>query len=80
MRTFLPLSVLAVAGLLLAGGAANAQQKDNTKGQGAGAECSRITDSKKRDECVRQAQQKEKAGKEAATKGGAMKSDKGKGK
>lgn len=74
MRKFLPLSVLAVTALLLGGGAASAQQKDTpAKTQGAGAECSRLTDSKKRDECVRQAQQKERAGKEMGKKSGAMK-------
>lgn len=39
--------------------AAFAQQKAApSKAQGAGAECSRMTDAKARDECVRQAQQK----------------------
>ena len=76
MRIVLPLSVLATAALLLGGTAAHAQQKNQPKGQGAGTECSRITDAKKRDECVHQAQQKERAAKEVEKKGGgATKSD-----
>ncbi len=61
MRIALPIAALATTVLLLGGSAAFAQQQNAApKGQGAGAECSRITDSKKRDECVRQAQQKAK--------------------
>lgn len=49
----------AFAALLLSGAiSANAQQKDTpAKAQGAGAECSRMTDAKMRDDCVRQSKQ-----------------------
>lgn len=60
MRIALSLAALVTTALLLGGTTASAQQNAAPKGQGAGAECSRITDSKKRDECVRQAQQKAK--------------------
>jgi hypothetical protein len=59
MRKLIPLSAVAAAALLLGGVTANAQQKDTpTKSRGAGAECSRMTDAKARDECVRNAQTK----------------------
>jgi hypothetical protein len=59
MRKLIPLSAVAAAALLLGGASAYAQQKDTpAKAQGAGAECSRMTDAKARDECVRNAQTK----------------------
>lgn len=60
MRIAFPLTALAVTVLLLGGSAAFAQQNAAPKGKGAGAECARITDAKKRDECVHQAEQKAK--------------------
>lgn len=71
MRKLIPLSAIAAAALLLGGVAANAQQKDTpAKAQGAGAECSRMTDAKMRDECVRHARDKDKATKDTTRKGG----------
>lgn len=71
MRKLIPLSALAAAALLLGGAAANAQQKDTpAKAKGAGAECSRMTDAKMRDDCVHAAQQKDKATKDTTKKGG----------
>lgn len=60
MRIALPLAALATTALLFSGPVSFAQQSNAPKGQGAGAECARITDAKKRDECVHQAQQKAK--------------------
>jgi hypothetical protein len=75
MRVFTMTMAAAAAALLLMGGTASAQQKAApSKAQGAGAECSRMTDAKARDECVRQAQQK---GAGATAKG--KDADKGKG-
>jgi hypothetical protein len=80
MRKLIPLSAVAAAALLLGGGVANAQQKDTpAKARGAGAECSRMTDAKARDECVRNAQTKEKSSKETHQKNGNAKHE-GKGK
>jgi hypothetical protein len=60
MRKLIPLSAVAAAALLLGGASAYAQQKDTpAKAQGAGAECSRMTDAKARDACVRNAQTKD---------------------
>jgi hypothetical protein len=79
MRKLVPLSVLAAAVLLFGGVAANAQQKDTpAKAQGAGAECSRMTDAKARDNCVK-AQKTDKASKDTG-KSAAAKDDKTKGK
>lgn len=73
MRKLIPLSAIAAAALLFGGVAANAQQKDTpAKAQGAGAECSRMTDAKMRDDCVRHARDKDKdkATKDTTRKGG----------
>ena len=80
MRKLVPLSMLAAAAFLLGGVAANAQQKDTpAKAQGAGAECSRMTDAKMRDDCVHKAREaKEKSDKDAK-KGPVMMDDKAKG-
>lgn len=71
MRKLVPLSVLAATVLLFGGVAANAQQKDTpVKAQGAGAECSRMTDAKMRSDCVK-AQKNDKAAKHTDKTGAA---------
>jgi len=77
MRKLIPLSAVAAAALLLGGVAANAKDTP-AKAQGAGAECSRMTDAKMRDDCVRA--QKDKAAKDTHQKGGDVKHDAAKGK
>src|SRR5690242_17553082 len=69
MRKLIPLSAVAAAALLLGGASAYAQQKDTpAKSRGAGAECSRMTDAKARDECVHNAQSKDKSSQEQSSK------------
>lgn len=59
MRKLASLTAAVATILLLGSMAAYAQQKATPdKAQGAGAECSRMTDAKARDACVHQAQQK----------------------
>jgi len=59
MRKLASLTAGVATIVLLGSVAAYAQQKAAPeKAQGAGAECSRMTDAKARDECVRKAQQK----------------------
>jgi hypothetical protein len=82
MSKLVPLSMLAAAVLLFGGLSANAQQKNApAKARGAGAECSRMTDAKARDECVH-AQSKDKSSKDTdMNKNGSSKHEgKGKGK
>jgi hypothetical protein len=80
MRKLIPLSALAATALLLGGVTANAQQKDTpAKARGAGAECSRMTDAKARDECVRNAQSKDTSSKDKSHKNGSKHEGKSKG-
>jgi hypothetical protein len=73
MRKLAFLSTAAAAILLAGGLSAQAQQTAApSTAKGAGAECSRMTDAKMRDDCVRQARDHDKT---ATTKKDAVKKD-----
>lgn len=77
MRKLAFLSTAAAAILLAGGLSAQAQQTAApSTAKGAGAECSRMTDAKMRDDCVRQARDHDKAAKATHDKAAAGKAKK----